>query len=186
MSLNDALVEYARTIDQAAELLVKATKDTHVPAELLYDLSGFLGSAMGRLAKLYPQLADGVRAAGAMNQVHDRNRDPLESIVIAVGWLAQATEGSEYLLHCLSGAQTAIDGQTTITERPAAPATASELFQFLADGDRVQNPFEVPEVDPAAVVAAGLACARCATVLIVTDETPVCPNGHPQDGDAHP
>lgn len=168
MTNQDAVIEYARSIDKACEMLVKATRDEHAPAELLWDLSGFLGSAMSHLSKLYPQLAEGARSAVAMNEVHDQRRDPLETITVAMGWLNQAAEGSEYLFEVLSGLQATVNSQRTIGKRPTT----------------VLAPMEPrAEVEHIAIVAAGLSCGRCATVLEVSDGQAVCPNGHPRDGD---
>lgn len=126
MTNNDALIEYASSIDDSARFMCHVLINrSAVPAPLLYDLAGHLGSAMYRLAEVADHLSRGIKASPDEFVLYDRNRDPLESIAAAAAAMTNAASSLRATGECVSKAQSAVNLQG-YTDSVDAPRTSNE------------------------------------------------------------
>lgn len=82
-----------------------------IPAPVAYRLLGDLSGMAGMLPQLCQQLGGGLGASLEAFDVYDNNREPTESVALAIDALTEAARLADQLAAALSRAQAAINAQ---------------------------------------------------------------------------
>lgn len=163
----EALIEYARSMNQNAEAMRVLIGKNSVPAPMVYDVTGFAGATMDEFLKLFVQLADGLQLSLAEYDVHDENRHPAATVEIAIAGLDDCTLHATALADSLGRVQAAVNGQSYTTRRtePAGlgccPRCGTQLVPV--DGELYGCPDGPHDVQPPRRedISAGAAVTRC-------------------------